>query len=245
MSKFYLTGGMLRNKLLGVAASPDFDFAVESHSFDTLEAALKRRNVNVWQKRPEFVTVRGFAPWATFGTFGGLVKRKKGDHPEGFAADFTLCRAEAMYHDKRHPSVVTPTDLVSDLARRDFTVNALAVSEDGEWFDPYGGTLDADARLLRTVGNADERFAEDPLRMLRAMRFAVAYNLALDADVQKCLHNLHVVGNVQTLPKERVMDELNKAFKYDWARTMQFLFVQYPSLGAAVSPMGLKLKATT
>lgn len=244
MTKFYLTGGMLRNKLLNAEASPDFDFAVESTSYEAMRAELQRRGVKVWQERPEFVTVRGHAPYESFGDFDGLVKPSK-HGMFAFAADFTLCRKETMYSDKRHPDKVTPTDLVTDLSRRDFTVNALAVSEDGVWEDPYGGTLDADANLLRTVGVASLRFSEDPLRMLRAVRFMVQHDLNLHEDVQECFRTYRLVKDLATLPKERVMDELNKAFKYDWAETMRLLFMHYPNLGFVVSEMGLRLRATT
>lgn len=246
MTKFFLTGGTLRNFLLEGARKlgNDADFAVEADSFDAMLDALAVRGVMVWKVDRKMVTVRGMAPFSMFGDFDGFVRPKRVGNV-GFPADFTLCRAETMYSDKRHPDTVTPTDLHTDLARRDFTVNALAVSEDGVWHDPFGGTLDADGMLLRTVGAARLRFDEDPLRMLRAVRFAVQHDLTFDDDVTACLSTWRGVKDVATLPKERVMDELNKSFAHDWAATMRFLFVQHPHLGFVVSGMGLKLKATT
>lgn len=246
---FYLTGGVVRDHLLyGSRGSDakDFDFAVEAPSYEDMRAELLRRGVTVWTENPKCVGLRGYAPYATFGDFDGFV-RVPHDKPYklGFAADFTLCRRDGAYSDKRHPDSVEPCDLATDLARRDFTMNAVAVSENGTWVDPFGGTMDADAKYLRAVGAARLRFDEDPLRMLRAVRFMVVHDLVVDDDVAACLSTYRGVRDVGTLPKERVMDELNKAFAHDWMATMSALLVKFPNLGFVVSGMGLKLKATT
>lgn len=232
-TKFFLVGGTPRSHFFG-DRSKDFDFAVEADSFESMKAELARRGVQVWQERPEFVTVRGKAPFTSFGKFDGLLGRSLYDH---FDADFTLCRKETMYSDKRHPDTVTPADLDTDLARRDFTFNAIAVSEDGTWHDPFGGTQDADARLLRTVGAASLRFDEDPLRMLRALRFAVKYDFTLDDDVVREFSVWSGVKRLESLPVERVMDELNKALAADWHKTMRLLVEFYPNLGFVLTGM--------
>lgn len=240
----YLAGGAVREHMLGRPAK-DFDFAVEAESFDAMLAALKERGVDVKQERPEFVCARGLVAAEKLGSFGGLLPRSG-----VVAADFTLCRAEAMYSDKRHPDVVTPTDLRTDLGRRDFTVNAVAVSEHGQYFDAFGGRTDAVNRVLRTVGPAVDRFTEDPLRMLRAVRFAVTCKLHWDwtaNGLRNALLDSHVVDLVATLPHERVREELTKALRYDWRATMLLMLLDAPLLGDAVHRYfpNLWLKATT
>jgi tRNA nucleotidyltransferase/poly(A) polymerase len=243
--KFFLVGGTPRNHHLGLD-SGDMDFAVEAPSFDAMKAELLKRGLDVWQERPEFVTLRGRFPLATFGNFSGLVNPfGAGPQRDTAAGDFTLCRAEAQYSDRRHPDKVTPADLETDLARRDFTMNAMAVSEDGEWHDPFGGLEDLDNGLIRTVGDAGLRFVEDPLRILRALRFKVTLKLLLHTDVQDALDRWSMVSLLRTLPKERVMEELNKMLSADWGHTSRLLFNDHPMVGSVVSDMGLRLRART
>jgi len=244
--KFFLVGGTLRDFHLGNKTFNDMDFAVEAPSFDTMKAELLKRGLDVWQELPAFVMLRGRFPFSAFGNFGGLVNPKgAGPQRDTGAGDFTLCRAETQYSDKRHPDSVTPADLDTDLARRDFTMNAMAVAEDGTWHDPFGGLEDLDCRLVRTVGDAGLRFTEDPLRMLRALRFAVLHNLTLHEDVRAHLDSWRMVSMLQSLPKERVMDELNKMLAHNWGLTMVKLFNEFPAVGAMVSDMGLRLRART
>src|SRR5699024_675608 len=90
---------------------------------------------------------------------------------QGNSYEVTTFRDEGEYSDKRHPDEVTfIRDLKQDLARRDFTMNALAMDKDGNIIDPYGGKEDIEDNMIRTVGNARHRFNEDALRMLRAIR---------------------------------------------------------------------------
>lgn len=240
----FLVGGTVRDWLLKRPASNDVDFAVEAESFDAMKNALAARGLRVWQERPEFVTLRGKLPTSELGDFGGLLKLGRGTWLD---ADFTLCRSETMYHDKRHPSTVTPASLKVDLARRDFTVNAVAVSENGTWHDPHYGQADAKGQWLRTVGNAQDRFNEDPLRMLRAFRFAVMLNLSPVHEVVEACWTPELLELLGTLPVERVRQELGKAFAHDWFRAVQQMGDTFLGLGKAVSKHhpNLWLKATT
>jgi tRNA nucleotidyltransferase (CCA-adding enzyme) len=162
-------------------------------------------------------------------------------------ADFTLCRAETQYSDGRHPDSVTPATLAVDLARRDFTVNAVAVSEDGDWVDPFEGRRHADCWTLKTVGRPLDRFDEDPLRVLRALRFSVKHHLRLAGDLEAALNNEALVDKLGTLPVERVREELGKAFAHDWLATAQALSTEFSTVAHAVQQHfpNLWLKATT
>src|SRR5213083_3235177 len=141
--------------------------------------------------------------------FGTVVVRQ-GDHE----IEVTTYRVEADYADHRHPSSVAFTDsLHEDLSRRDFTMNAMAWrpgknGTPGELVDPFGGQRDLDARLLRAVGEPEERFREDALRMLRAVRFATLLDMRIDErTVIAIRRNAHLAA---TLSGERLNQELTK-----------------------------------
>ncbi|MCI3920318.1 CCA tRNA nucleotidyltransferase [Paenibacillus sp. TRM 82003] len=100
---------------------------------------------------------------------------------DGYLYEVTTFRAESDYSDGRHPDeVVFIGEIEGDLERRDFTVNAMAVGEDGALVDPFGGRADLEARVLRAVGDPEARFGEDALRMLRCVRFAAEYGFAVE-----------------------------------------------------------------
>lgn len=242
--KLYLTGGAVRNHMLGLPTK-DYDFAVEASSFEEMRGWLVGRGVHVWQERPEFVTIRGKLPRYELGDFDGLLP----DVPRSrqIDADFTMCRAETMYSDRRHPDVVTPADIRTDLSRRDFTVNAVAVSEDGLWLDPYDGQRDAEVRMLVCVGDPRERFEEDPLRILRAIRFSVVYGLEMNNDIRSWLRSQWLCNLLSYVPVERVREELAKSFRHDWQMTMMTLAHEVPQVGLSLFRMHprLWLKPTT
>ena len=124
-------------------------------------------------------------PGATWeNPFGTVTVRDPGGGP---GIEITTYRVEAGYRDQRRPDEVRwGRSLAEDLARRDFTINAMAWHPDegaegsGRLVDPYGGAADLEAGVLRAVGNPDERFNEDALRLLRAVRLATRYDLRLE-----------------------------------------------------------------
>lgn len=229
--KLWLSGGTVRDHLLNMPKSNDVDFAVEAESYDAMKEALVARGLKIWQERPEYVTLRGQLPAAALDPFGfaGLLPLRG-----VLDADFTLCRAETMYSDRRHPDKVTPATIREDLARRDFTINAVAISEDGVWLDPHSGKLHASQRLLRTVGDPLLRFDEDPLRMLRAFRFTVTHGLRVHWTLNDALNHEKLTALVATLPVERVQVEMLKAFKADWLHSAQLLSYDMSGLGEQV-----------
>ncbi len=133
---------------------------------------------------------------------------------DGEAVEITTYRVDGVYEDHRRPSTVEfSKDLKSDLSRRDFTMNALACNENGEITDYFGGIEDIRAGVIKTVGIADERFEEDALRMLRAIRFACSTGFSIDEEILKSIerkasHILYVSG-------ERIKQEMDKALMGD------------------------------
>ncbi len=127
--------------------------------------------------------------------------------------EVTTLRGETTYSDGRHPdSVFFVDDIVADLARRDFTVNALAFDPvHGELIDPFGGVADLDAGLLRAVGDPAARFAEDGLRVLRAARFVATLELGIEPATAAAI--APSLSSYRRVSPERVRDEWLKALK--------------------------------
>ncbi len=242
----YLVGGAVRDHFLNVRTK-DFDIAVEAPSFAAMCDYLKNLDVRPWITRPEYVTVRGSIPRVRlvelFQTAWGPVPIEFPER-EYVDADFTMCRAETMYSDNRHPDVVTPTHIFHDLARRDFTMNAMAVSEGGELLDPYRGLDDIHNGELEVVGDPAARFTEDPLRMLRAIRFMVRYGMEPSARLTRALDNELLAEGLKTLPEERIQTELQKAFHHDTWTTLLKLAHWFPEVGERCFTGGLWLKPT-
>lgn len=126
-----------------------------------------------------------------------------------YAFEVTTYRSETTYSDHRHPDSITFVDSIQkDLARRDFTCNALAYHPKRKLLDAYGGIDDIHAHILRCVGKADVRFEEDALRMLRALRFQATLHFELDSDIQTALDR-HYLELLRIAP-ERIGSEIIK-----------------------------------
>jgi tRNA nucleotidyltransferase (CCA-adding enzyme) len=125
--------------------------------------------------------------------------------------EITTFRSESDYVDYRRPSQVTfIRSIEEDLARRDFTMNAVAMNRLGEILDPFGGKQDIQAKTIRTVGMASERFSEDALRMLRGIRFVSKLSFTLDKDTHRGI--LELGHLLKFIAVERVTAELDKLF---------------------------------
>ena len=126
---------------------------------------------------------------------------------EGF--EVTTYRIDGDYEDGRHPKEVTFTaSLEEDLKRRDFTINAMAYNESQGLVDIYGGLADIKAGVIRCVGDAKERFTEDALRMMRAVRFSAQLGYRIDEDTRTAMTEL--APNLQKISAERIQTELVK-----------------------------------
>ncbi|MGX9930420.1 CCA tRNA nucleotidyltransferase [Virgibacillus salarius] len=125
--------------------------------------------------------------------------------------EVTTFRVDGSYSDQRHPDSVTYIDKIDkDLARRDFTINALAMSRHGAIIDLFQGKQDLENRIIRTVGNGRERFMEDPLRIIRALRFSSQLGFKIDETTLK--HMKQVKQQIGNLAIERITNEFTKFF---------------------------------
>lgn len=122
--------------------------------------------------------------------------------------EVTTFRSEQGYTDNRHPdTIIWGTSLAADLSRRDFTINAIA-TDGGQLVDPYGGQADLQKKLIRTVGNPTERFTEDALRMMRAVRIAAELGFMIDQETLAAIQELS--SRLRSISAERIREELLK-----------------------------------
>lgn len=202
MIRRFKVGGAVRDSFRGVEPK-DIDYAIEAPSYQEMKEYVLSLGTEIFVEHPEFVTIRGF-----------LNKTP---------CDFILCRKEGEYHDNRHPSSCEPGSIIEDLSRRDFTMNAIAIDCDsGEVIDPFGGRLDIAQHTIRCVGNAYDRFKEDALRIIRALRFSVTFGYTMSFVTEAAVVDLiHLLENIST---ERIRDEMMKMFKHDTIQSMRTLY---------------------
>ena len=145
--------------------------------------------------------------------FGTVGVKTNSEDPSLSVIEVTPYRTESGYSDKRRPDAVAFGDnLEEDLARRDFTINALALDESkGQLIDPYKGQKDIESKVLRTVGVAKDRFEEDALRLLRAIRLMAELGLALDSETAEAI--AIKAPNLGHISRERVRDEFVRILK--------------------------------
>ena len=185
--ELHLVGGSVRDALLG-RLGDDLDFCTDPRPEQTLGV------------------VRGWADaiWETGREFGTI-----GIQKDGLRLEITTFRAEAYDGLTRNPVVRYGTSLLDDLERRDFTINAMAVSLPGHVFtDSFGGLADLAARVIRTPASPSSSFGDDPLRMLRAARFAAKLRFTVDESVISAMGSM--ATDLDRITAERIRDEFTK-----------------------------------
>ena len=161
-------------------------------------------NATPEQVREVFSKLKGFSVWDS-GLKHGTVTVVKGNT----SIEITTYRSDGEYSDGRRPdSVIFEDSIDKDLARRDFTINAMAWSPRDGFKDNYNGLEDLKNGIIRAVGNAKDRILEDGLRMMRAVRFAARYGFKISEELVDAIKEFS--GNLRLISKERVRDELCK-----------------------------------
>jgi poly(A) polymerase len=187
--ELYLVGGPVRDLAMRrEEPSTDVDLATDARPEETL-AIVKPVADAVWLQGQEF------------GTIGARIA--------GENYEITTFRTERYRPDSRHPEVDFQSDIEVDLSRRDFTVNAMAIKLPGhERIDPFGGLEDIQRNLLRTPIDPELSFTDDPLRMLRAFRFASQLDFRIHEDTLAAIEKLR--DKLRTVSSERIREELNR-----------------------------------
>ena len=172
-----------------------------------------------------------------------LPKDETGEEVRSF--ELTTFRIDGEYEDSRHPKRVSFTSsLTEDLARRDFTINAMAYHMDMGLIDPFSGMIDLENKTLRAVGKAEERFKEDALRMMRGIRFSAQLNFSLEEDCFMGMRKLR--ENMGKVSKERIAVELWKLLASEHPEKVEMLFStglspyitrDFPKIGEAGIPI--------
>ena len=181
----YVVGGCVRDSLLGLTPA-DFDLCTSALPEQMEQVFAGQRLVLAGEKH---------------GTVGVCT--------DTGVVEITTFRTEGDYRDSRHPDWVRFVgDVEQDLARRDFTVNAMAYSPTRGFADPFGGRQDLENKILRAVGAPEKRFREDALRILRGVRFAVRYGLTVEPETRRAMDDQ--AGGLDSLSRERVFEELSK-----------------------------------
>ncbi len=184
-----LVGGPVRDAILGRLGN-DLDFTTNALPQET-KKILNEWAENVWDTGIAFGTVAG----------------KRGDT----TVEVTTYRTEKYDADSRKPEVEYGKDILGDLSRRDFTVNAMALELTGaqpEFIDPFNGLADLSKKILRTPGLPEDSFNDDPLRMMRAARFASQLGFEIAPEVLTAMHNL--AQRITIISAERIRDEFTK-----------------------------------
>ncbi|WMJ77578.1 MULTISPECIES: CCA tRNA nucleotidyltransferase [unclassified Sedimentibacter] len=180
----YIVGGCVRDSLLGVVPN-DWDITTSARPEEITKCFDGFRTINTGLKH---------------GTVTVIIN--------GRQLEVTTYRIDGEYTDNRRPdSVIFTKDVSCDLKRRDFTINSLAYNKGGI-IDLFGGARDIESKIVKCVGDPDERFNEDGLRILRALRFASVLDFNIDARTSSSIHsNRNLLSNIS---RERISTELNK-----------------------------------
>ena len=181
----FIVGGCVRDYILGLVP----------HDYDITTNATPDKIIDIFN---EFRLIKN---GIKHGTVGVLI--------DGEVYEITTYRIESEYEDSRRPkSVEFTSNIVDDLKRRDFTINAMAYNDKEGLIDEFGGITDLKNKVIKTVGNPDERFNEDGLRIIRAIRFSAKLGFDIEVKTLNSIYkNYNIVKNISI---ERITDEINK-----------------------------------
>jgi len=216
---FYEVGGKVRDEILGLESKDvDYvavpndkllqDFDTAESMFSMLEQYLKDEKFEIFLVTPDCFTIRAKFPK---------------DHRYSGVADFVMARKEVGYVPGTRTPIVKPGTLYDDLERRDFTLNALAKDEDGTIIDYFNGLDHLKFKMLITPLDTNITMNDDPLRLLRALRFSITKGFRISNDIWNELNNFDYDEKMGVVSTERIREELFKCFKHDTIETLKKL----------------------
>ena len=198
----YIVGGCVRDLFLGR----------EPHDWDITTNAVPEKIIDIFEKTSMRVVYEN-----TFGTVGIINKDFEKDNV-CYEVEITPYRTESGYTDNRHPDHISfSSSIHEDVKRRDFTINAMAYDPiHHALIDDYNGRDDLEKRCIKTVGNAVERFSEDALRIIRAVRFSAQFGFICETDTLSAIRKM--AGNLKPISSERIRDEFIKIIDAPFAK---------------------------
>ena len=215
--KIYEVGGCIRDSLLGIE-SKDIDYSVVldntdqtvDEGWDQMLSFLKKERYKIFLETKDCFTVRAKFPI--------------GHINEGLVADFVMARKEVGYVLGTRKPILEVGTLYDDLIRRDFTLNALAKDMDGNIIDYFNGIEHLKEGLLVTPLNPMKTMMDDPLRILRALRFSLTKDLEVHTDIMESMKQPDILDKLKkTVSQERIREEITKMMMCDTIKTMKLL----------------------
>jgi len=215
MPKIFEVGGCVRDEILNVKTDDiDFTFVLDDltgtveDGWNSMVSHLEVEGFKIFLKTEDCFTVRAMFP--------------KGHQHEGLVADFVMARKEVGVVEGTRRPILELGTLEDDLTRRDFTVNALAKSLDGEVIDLFNGLNDLNLGVLRTPLDPVITLLDDPLRLIRALRFSITKNFKIDHDLWNAMFTPGLLDKLeQVVSIERIQNELRKMMKHDTAASLR------------------------
>jgi poly(A) polymerase len=237
MPKLYKVGGCVRDKFLGLNSKDiDFTFVLDKldqnveQGFNQMTEYLQTEGYTIFLSTPDCFTIRAKFP--------------KGHKNEGLVADFVMSRKEVGYIKGTRRPILELGTLEDDLIRRDFTLNAMAEDEDGKLIDLFEGQKHLKQKILITPLNPTITLMDDPLRLLRGIRFSITKNFTMSSSFISAGLSIKVLDKLEeVVSQERIREELNKCFKADTLKTISTL-QKFPTLMERVFKDGLWLMPT-
>ena len=229
--ELFEVGGSIRDSLIG-RRNHDKDFvAVDPEGWDHFFAWATAYMDRVFQVTPKYQTIRGLY--------------------NGEVMDVVLARKESKYSDFRHPEKCEPGTLEDDLARRDFTMNAIAAPHEDagtphKLIDPHKGQQAIKDRVIECVGDTVQKMSEDSLRLVRAIRFSITLGFKLDDKIKAILlYNDPVMHEaLESVSRERIVEELTKMFTHNTREAMLFMQEIHPKIRSKIFGDDIWLKPT-
>lgn len=216
MAQIFKVGGCIRDTFLGLD-SKDIDFTFVCENSKSVEEG--------WGEMETWLIVNGFEIFLeTPDCFTIRAKFPKGHKHEGLVADFVMARKEIGYTEGTRRPILELGSLHDDLIRRDFTVNALAEDIDGNLIDPFNGVKDLKAGVLKTPIDANITMMDDPLRILRALRFTVTKDFEMSGEIWQAIQQPNILKKLElTVSGERIREEIGKMMKHNTTRSIRLL----------------------
>ena len=236
--KIFEVGGCVRDELLGLE-SKDIDFTVVlddtslsvDEGWDKMLMWLRSEGFELFLETKDCFTVRGKFP--------------KGHKNEGLVGDFVMSRKEVGVIPGTRKPILELGTLEDDLMRRDFTVNSLCKDEDGKIIDLFEGVYDLRTKVLRTPLDPMITLLDDPLRMLRGLRFSITKGFIIDSKLWDSMLDPRVLDKLkEVVSHERMREEITKMMKHDTIKSLKLLN-KIPGLMEVVFSNGMWLMTTT
>ena len=217
MPQIFKVGGCIRDKFLGID-SKDIDFTFVLDNLDwTVESGFEIMT--------EWMIVNGFEIFlSTPDCFTIRAKFPKDHQFAGLVADFVMARKEVGYVEGTRRPILELGTLEDDLLRRDFTLNALAEDVDGNIIDLFGGIEDLKVGVLRTPLDARITMMDDPLRILRALRFTITKDFVMSDDIWEAMKQPGILKKLElTVSGQRIREEIDKMMRFNTIRSFRLL----------------------